>query len=201
VALGRLYDLDELPQRGLAVAHAWARGDLRLTWERLGRTLYREDRARLDVLVGGRWKVGAGVGADRLRLGDTPAGQAVSVDLRLRGRLAGTVTVEAWWPLAAPPAWYGTSGSRRWLRVSGHRDRVVWAVALDGAAGTPAVQGEVMLLLAPMVAVGLRLDPRSGAAGLASGWRAGRLMLRTSHLVHPDLGVWHRWSIGLGGGW
>jgi hypothetical protein len=51
-----------------------------------------------------------------------------------------------------------------------------------------------------MASLGLRIEPWSRAVGMVTGWRVGSLLLRTSHLLHPDLGTTHRWGLDLGGG-
>ena len=56
----------------------------------------------------------------------------------------------------------------------------------------------LLLRLAPAAALGLRLDAWSQAAGLSTAWRLRSVVLRSSHLVHPDLGTTHRWGLDVG---
>jgi len=201
VAQGRLYDLAELPQLGIAAGYGGSNLQCRVAWERLGRSLYREDQARLEVLVGPTWRVGFGAGVDQLDLGEPELRRAFSLELRIRGALPNGLSIDVWWPLTEAPTWYGRQGLRRWLRLDGGGKAGVWSAAVDVTSeGTPTVQGEAMLRLAAAGALGLRFEPWSGAAGFTMAWRLGPVLWRSSHLVHPDLGTSHRWSFDLGGG-
>lgn len=200
VAQGRLFDLAELPQFGIAVGCHWSHIHGRLAWERLGRSLYREDQGRLEVLAGCVWQVGLGAELDQLDLGEDTPRRAFNLDLRIQGTLASGVRIHVWWPLTEGPAWYGRQGLRRWLRLDGGGEGWAWSAAIDRTSeGAPTLQGEAMLRLTNTGALGLRFDPRSGASGLTMAWRLGPVLLRSSHLVHPDLGTSHRWSFYIGG--
>ena len=201
VAQGRLYELAELPQLGIAAGCQWSSLHGRLAWERLGRSLYREDQARLEVLAGRTWRLGIRAGLDRLDLGGHEQRRAFSLDLRIQGSLPGRLRLDVWWPLTEAPIWYGRQGLRRWLRLDGGGEAWAWATTVEvTSAGTPTVQGEAMLRLAAAGALGLRFEPWSGAAGFTMAWRLGPVLWRSSHLVHPDLGTSHRWSFDIGGG-
>jgi hypothetical protein len=201
VTQGRLFELAELPQLGVAVGRRGGMLGWRLRWERLGGRLYQEDQARLELLVGDRWRAGAEVGLDRLALADDPPSLRPAVDLRLVGEPGRGLRLELWWPVTDAPPWYGHEGLRRWLRIAGAGEGWAWAAVVDRrVSGAPTWQAEVMLRLAPAAALGLRCEPWSQAAGFCSAWRLGGLILRTSHLLHPDLGVTHRWGLRLGGG-
>jgi hypothetical protein len=47
-------------------------------------------------------------------------------------------------------------------------------------------------------ALGLRADPATGILGLTLVWLGAGVMIRTSHLAHPDLGLTHRFQVGFG---
>jgi hypothetical protein len=193
---GRLFGLEELPQLGVAAARRWPGLECRLHWERLGDGLYREDQAGLEVLAGRRWRVGGQVGLERIVLAGDPPDRRLAMALRLDLALGRGLRAEAWWPLRDPPPWYGEQGLRRWLRLSGRGEGWVWAAVLDRRGdGTPALQAELMLRLAPIAALGLRIEPWSGAVGTSTAVRLGAIVLRSSHLVHPELGTTHRWGL------
>jgi hypothetical protein len=199
-AQGRLFGLDLLPQTGLAGGWRAGGAALAVAWERLGADLYREDLVRGSVLVGRPWILGAELRWRRLRLAGVPESARTEVVLRAAAPLPADLRLEAWWPLGEAPPWFGRTGLRRWLRLRGPGTQVAWAVVVDRRAdGVPVVQGEVVLA-AGRAALGLRLEPWSGAVGLVTGWRWGPVILRGSHLVHPDLGASHRWGLLLGGG-
>jgi hypothetical protein len=196
VATGRLFGLAELAQWRLdvsAVRGGWRAG---LAWERLGGGLLGEDGVRVHAGFGRGWTVGLEGGADRLVL----AGDDPRLNPALAGRVAGalgaTLRLEVWVHLTEAPPWYGASGLRRLALLSGRHDGWAWAIALDRAGdGRPSLQGDVLTRVVPSVCLGLRVDPWSGALGLSTAWRVPVGWLRTSHLVHPELGTTHRWAL------
>jgi len=201
VGQGRLYELPELPQCGLELGWRASAAGVSASWERLGRDLYREDTWRLAALVGRRVRWGAQVGVARLALGGRARGQSGEATLRLQAELPAGHVLDVWWPLTVAPPWYGSEGLRRWLRLSGAGDGWAWCAALDrSAGGAPIAQGEVLVRLAPIAAFGLRVEPWSGTIGCVTAWRLGGLLLRSSHLVHPDLGTTHRGGL-VAGSW
>ncbi len=199
---GRLFGLEELAQAGLAVGRRGGAWCGVLTWERLGRgNLYREDLLRVGALVGRRWRAGLQIDGRRLSLGGDPAAERVSLALRVSAPLAAGTRLDVWWPLAGAPDWFGRQGSRRWARLSRTTGGSVWTLVVDRRAdGVPLLQGE--LILGPVTGVGLgaRVEPWSGTVGLVTAWRWGGVILRSSHLVHPELGASHRWGLLLLGG-
>jgi len=202
VAQGRLFGLAELPQTGLAVGHRRGAWRASLAWERLGRgDLYREDLLRVGGLVGRRWRVGLQIDGQRLSLGGRLADRRVAVVLRVSAPLAAGTRLDVWWPLGGAPDWFGRRGSRRWARLSRVASGHVWTLVIDRRGdGVPLLQGELILGPVTGVALGGRVEPWSGTVGLVTAWRWGGIILRSSHLVHPELGVSHRWGLLLGGG-
>lgn len=201
LAQGQLHGLPELPQSGLGLARRWSGAAASADWQRLGGDLYREQVWRLGFWVGSNWRMGGRLGWSQLDLAGGPPMSHTEVDLQLQVRLTAGIRLRAWWLLGPLPVWYGESGTRRWLHLEGAGEGWSWAAVVDRAAdGTPSLQGEVMLLLAPAVALGLRSEPATGTVGVVSAWRTAGLLLRTSHALHPDLGFTHRWGLVLGGG-
>lgn len=203
LALGqaRLYGMPELPLRGLAAGWRAPRWRAALAWQRLGADLLGEERARGQFLVGGRQALGVAAGWDALRLADAPAGRrpVFNLELRLAGP-AGTVLAGSL-PLLPAPDWYGRGGARRWWSVAAAAGEAAWCLALDrDARGAPLLEGEGALRVAEGCGLGLRWEPATGALGLTTAWLRGGLLLRSSHLAHPALGVTHRWSLGVGRG-
>jgi hypothetical protein len=161
-----------------------------------GRLFALEELGQLGLVLGRRWPR-ASLRFRWERLGQTL--YRAACDLRLVARPGRRLRVDVWWPVTAPPPWHGDLGLRRWLRVTAGGQGWSWAAVVDRrASGAPLLQGEVLLRLAPAAALGLRVEAWSGAAGLCTAWRWGQLLLRSSHLVHPDLGTTHRWSVGVG---
>jgi hypothetical protein len=201
IGAGRVFGLAELPQwrlDGRLTRASWQAG---LAWERLGSGLLCEDGVRVHARLGRRWAMGLEGGVDRLALaGDEPCTWP-SVAVRVGGSLAPGLRLDVWCHLREAPPWYGVTGLRRLALLTGSGEEWAWGVAVDRAAdGRPSLQSEVLARVAPAVCLGLRVDPWSGALGLSTAWRVRVGWLRTSHLVHPELGTTHRWALVVGAG-
>lgn len=203
VGAGRLFGLAELPQwrcDGQVVGASWRGG---LAWERLGSGLLCEDAVRVHACLGRRWRLGCEVGVDRLVLAAEEPRLWPALAVRAGGALVPGVRLEVWCHLREAPPWYGVNGLRRLALITGGGEGWAWGAAIDRAVdGRPTLQGEVLARVAPVACLGLRVDPWSGALGLSTAWRVRIGWLRTSHLVHPELGVTHRWAlvVSAGGG-
>lgn len=193
---GRLFGLPELPQVGLELTYAAKGGEATVSWQQLGADLYRERIWRVHLRVGANWRIGARCGQSQLDLSGGPARRQFDADLYAQVPLAADASLEVWWPLTPLPVWYGESGLRRWFEVTGRGDHWLWVLATDrNADGKPSAQGEVLLRLGPPAAIGLRCEPASGCVGLCTAWSAAGVVLRSSHVLHPDLGLTHRWGL------
>ena len=197
--IAQLYGMPELPLRALVAGWAAWRCAWAASWQRLGADALREDRLRLRVMRGDRRRFGLALGLDRLRLAGRELEREASLGAEVVWPCPAGIAVRLNWPLAATAGWVRQSEWRRWLGVSGGGRRSLWAVAIDRArSGEPAVQLEAAIRLAPGCAAGLRSEPSTGSVGLNTAWSWRGALLRTSHLVHPDLGLTHRWSLTLG---
>ncbi len=207
VAIGRmnLFGMSELPTRRLAAGLRGRWLSYGAAWQRLGAALYNENSVRVRCLVDGRRVLGGGVvaGWDDVALA---AGRR-----RRRLAVAGLLCIDAGertrleivGHLLDVPSWHGSRSWRRWLRIEHRTAGVVGALALDRRGnGAPAAQLELQVRLVAGAetgaGVGLRLEPACGAAGFTTAWRRRAWLIRSSHLVHPDLGVTHRWSLTAG---
>ncbi len=197
----RLYGMPELPLRALAVGWRAPRWRAALAWQRLGAELLGEERIRGQFLIGRRQAFGLAAGWDALRLADAPPCRqpVLSLELRVAGpagiRLTGSL------PLLPAPVWYGRGGVRRWWSLAAANGDAAWCLALDrDARGAPLLEGEGAVRVADRCGLGLRWEPATGALGLTTAWLWRGLLLRSSHLAHPVLGVTHRWSLGAGRG-
>lgn len=196
---GHLFGLCELPQYRLEGRLDHARWSAGAAWERLGSGPYREDSVRLQAGLGRGWRLGIEGGADRLLIGEEDSRVCPALAVRTTTGRSGSLRLDVWWHLAAAPPWYGAGGVRRLARLTGRGHDWAWAVAIDRAAdGRPSVQADILARVAPGACLGLRADPWSGAVGLSTAWWVKVGWLRTSHLVHPDLGTTHRWALVLG---
>lgn len=199
VGQAHLFGLSELSLARLAVGGGWRKLGVGLAWQRLGEGLFREDRLRVLVSVGTRWRVLVQPGWDRLLLADEPPWNIPTLDLGLAFPLVGRVNVQVVVPLRGPPPWHGERSQRRWLLITGGRPGLCGALAIDrGGTGQPSLQLALLGRAAPVVALGLRSEPATGSLGLTTVWRRRGWLLRSSHLAHPDLGITHRWSLTWG---
>lgn len=195
----RLFGIPELPL--LAVGGGWSLGPLQgsVVWQRIGSTLVHEDCARIAVTRCFGWQPTLRIGWDRLTFGDGERyGQPyLGIGVTIPGPAGVRLRLEP--HLTAPPPWYSRSGGRRWLLLTGGRPHLVWAAAIDltPAAG-PVVQLDLTGRVTARLAFGLRAEPATGVAGATIAWYRGTWILRTSHLMHPELGLTHRWYLAVG---
>jgi hypothetical protein len=207
---GQLFGLPELNQRSLRVDWRGRPGgvptSLQGRWSRLGGDLYSETLGSGQIMLGQR--PGIGLAMEHTLM--TIAGEAVPpvprLDLMLgfqwEGEMAGQFWLRVAHPLPGKSRDQGTALRRRdFLAVGwqngGHALVVQWDQ--DGR-GRPLLGGDLLWRAGPGVGLGLRWDPTTGALGPGLQILRKGLLLRTSHLVHPWLGVSHRFSLGLGGG-
>jgi hypothetical protein len=185
----------------LAVSAGFAGAHLTFTgaWQRLGRGVFAEDTWHIEVAVRSRWRPRLRWGRRRLAIGETSSVEQSELQPGLSFPLSSNLVLDLDVPLLAAPVWFGEGGLRRWLRLRGHSASGLWAVALDrGGDGTPRIQLEVSVVAGSTGCFGLRAEPASGAFGLVTAFHRGAWMIRTSHLVHPELGPTHRWSFAAG---
>ncbi len=199
LSLAQLYGMPELPLRAVAAGWGFAGLGWSASWQRLGADALREDRLRWRILRGGERRAGLTLGLDRLLLGGRQVRRQASLAAEVVWPLPGGMQGRLSWPLVTPSAWDRERGWRRWLTLCGGGGRALWAAGIDRAlTGEPCLQVEAALRLAAGCGVGARAEPATGTLGLNTGWIWRGVLLRTSHLVHPELGVTHRWSLTLG---
>lgn len=195
---GSLYNLPELPQLGLLASLRHGRVGLLAAWERLGADLYREDVATGRLSYGDSWRWGLCVELARLDLAGDAVRRHLLLATCLQLPLTSGIELTIDWPWAGPPPWYGDRGLGRWVALTGRVTAAAWTLAWHRRGdGTPMLQVEALFSLAPGVAWGVRWDAASGSAGLCTAWKRAGLVLRSSHLAHDDLGITHRWSLGV----
>lgn len=205
---GRLYGLPELPLSSLRVATgrrgAVATWGVEAAWQRLGRDLLQVDQ--LEVTAGrvGRWRCRGRALVERRLLAGVPAEDRRRIEALL-----------GWgWSTPAGSAGYCDlhlalhDGMDRDPRHVVPRIRIVLELGPAGCAlawdrrgdGTPLLGVEFTVELSRTAAVAWRYDGGSRSLGWGLVLRRGSLLVRTSHLVHPELGASHRWQVAAGGG-
>jgi len=207
--LARLHGLADLPLRRLAAGGRAAAWSGALSWQRLGGELWCEDQVDLRVDRDAWGAAGSSLGlaaAIRPWCGlslrwrrPSYAASATAASLEaapraglVRGRFAGAVQAVPFVLQRGPEA----AGPRPWLSASWHDEG--WNAAVDlqrDDRGAVSWRAGAELRLGTVFGWGLIADGESGAAGLTTAWRRGRLLVRTSHLAHPALGMTHRWDL------
>lgn len=197
---GRPYDIPDLDQLGLS-ARVWRpHWEGSGSWERLqGGSLYTEDQVGGWFLAGAAIRGGLEVRWRRIVLGTVPVEPAFGVAALVDWVGSAGVQVRCWIPVVEPEARWATAGPRRWARCERIDDNLAWVLAIDRRPdGGPLVQVEVNARVASIAALGLRFDGGTGTLGFCTIWRVRSVVMRSSHLVHPQLGPTHRWSVILG---
>lgn len=204
----RLYGLPELPLRRWAVGGPLPATRGKLAWtvdhQMLGGGLIDERASELRLIFTGVLRVGLAAQRVEMAIDGRPEAAYRGAALLL-GR-DGSSGVGNWRfdlraPLDSGAAWSGPNDRRPFARgaLLGREAHV--AVALEVSRrgdGSFAAGAEASLALGPRLAVGVRADPPTGAVGPVSVWRTGLLLIRTSHLAHPELGTTHRCELVFG---
>jgi hypothetical protein len=207
VGQARMWGLAELPVReldaglGLPVAGGWAR--VGAGWQRTGTGAFQVDRTVAWAGWDGSW--GLRLVASRKSVRGDPGTAAARAQWHLDGGPAlrvgrrGLLRLRAFVALsAAPPASRDLVPlGRLILRHAGAAIGLAW----DRRPGDdPVFGGELCLAVSRTVAMGVRFDGASRSLGPELAVRVGAGLLRTSHVVHPVLGVTHRVQLAVGAG-
>ena len=97
------------------------------------------------------------------------------------------------------PDWHGRGGRRTLAEIKLFYIGSGVAVRIDQRSdGAPILSLEVMGRLTPRLGLGVRADPETGSLGGNLVVRIGGLWFHTSHIVHPALGLTHRFHLGVG---
>ncbi|MCP4571849.1 MAG: hypothetical protein GY838_05805 [bacterium] len=205
---GRLFGMPELPLSALRLtagrrgqSSAWS---LAAGWQRLGREVLQVDHLAVSAGRDGRWRCRVrGVSERRTLAGSaTPARRRVEAVLGCEWRAPAGFSGRGDLHLALVD---GMAGDPRHvaplmllvLRLPPVSCALAWDRRGDG---TPLLGLEVVVELSPAAAFSWRYDGGSRSLGWGLVLRRGPLLVRSSHLVHPDLGATHRWQVAAGRG-
>ena len=202
----RLFSLPELEQTNLrAIIQATFLGRRLLLegdWQQLGTGIFQEDKTWVTVRLGSRPAIGLKISRNRIRLAGEEVAQRIRVKLDLdylvRMETETILRCRAVLPLDSPESTLDHDSRQDLLTITLLRSRTALAMGLDRRfEGTPVVGFDFFWVLGGGVGFSLRVDPVTSSLGPGIHIRRGPLLLRTSHLVHPDLGQTHRFSISL----
>ncbi len=204
---GQLYSMEELPLKLVECGIVQKGGPvpwyLGCSWERLGNELMVEETSVLRFRLGHNPQAGIRVRARRwIVLGEQ---LDTSLESDLEGRfsftlgagLTGNVAVRL--HPGSLPDWHGRGGRRTLAEIKLFYTGSGVAVRIDQRSdGAPILSLELMGRLSARLGLGVRADPETGSLGGHLVMRVGGLWLNTSHLVHPALGLTHRFHLGVG---
>lgn len=204
---GALFSLGDLPLKSLegGVIHRgrpwpWSVAG---SWERLGERLMVEETGTVGLYLGHNPQLGFRMRARRWSV------EGEKVDAGLESALVGRMRVGMGAGLTGDLAiWLHPGPVVRWHRERGRRILAEFkffypasglALRLEQRGdGVPVLSLEIMVRLASGLGLGFRADPETGSLGGSLVTNIGGPWLRTSHLVHPVLGVTHRFHLGAG---
>jgi len=203
---GRLFEISELEQSYLAIESQFLWGVLPIRimaqWEKTGSGIFVANRMGGGILLGKKPAWGFSAQTRRQILAGQP--EVPVWDAGLIGEIPfnwGSLTGEFHfkWPLkTGTSAGYGTRRQNIGLLILKHGDLAAAVVVDRHFDGTPRAGFQVVAALDRGVGLELRVDPSTGSIGPGITLARGALMARTSHLMHPHLGVTHRLMLVVG---
>lgn len=204
---GTLFSMKDLPLKSLegGIIHRGRKWPWSVagSWERLGDRLMVEETGIIGLRLGHNPQIGFRLRARRWLV----EGQKVDAGLEsalegrlnfpLTERLTGSLTL--WMHPSPPVRWHRRRGRRALAEIKFFHPGSGLAVRVEqGGDGSPVLSVEIMGRLAAGLGLGFRADPETGSLGGSLVAKIGGPWLRTSHLVHPALGVTHRFHLGAG---
>jgi hypothetical protein len=203
VTSGRLWNLPELPLTGVdgrvGVGRRWYVAG---RWLRIGNGLFQADAVTVEAGRGGRRRLAVRATREHQDLGGQRTPSRHALHLVVGATVAGPGRSAVHLDLAVPLEEETEPDDRRLdpvARLSTATGPVAVVLAWDRRAdGTPLLGAECMVSLGGRASVMMRVDGNSGAFGPGIAVAQGDLLVRTSHVMHPALGVTHRLQIAVG---
>lgn len=204
---GVLFSVGDLPQQSVegGLVH---RGEkwpwsLAFSWDRLGDFLMVEETGILGLRLGLNPQIGIRVRARRWLVENQKIDSGLEIALqgrlcfRMSENLQGDLAI--WLHPTEPVSWHRDRGRRTLAEFKIFHLGNGLAFRLEQRAdGAPVLSLEYLVRLTMGLGVGFRVDPETGSLGGSLAARIRGPWLRTSHLVHPALGVTHRFGLGVG---
>lgn len=203
---GRLFDMPELNQQFLAMEGRFSSGVFLLRmaglWERTGTQLFVEDHLGGKICLGNSPSWGLSANWSRQTLGGMEEDPVLELGLLWEvrfhlGDFNGSFELD--WPLNTEGESPGDGRRRNIGKFSLASPNFATAIVIDRqASGVPKPGLHFLVPLDAGVGLELRADPATGSLGPGLSLVRGKLMMRTSHVVHPHLGITHRWLLVVG---
>jgi len=203
---GRLFEMPELNQRFLSIEGDITRKILALRlavlWERTGSELFVEDHLGGRILAGESPSWGIAAAWKRQIIGNLPQKSLLEWDLLWElgfglGEIKGRLNLR--WPLKVSQEQPGGRRRRNLLNITMVKKELAGALVVDRHDdGTPRAGFHLLLVLDRGIGLEFRADPATGSLGPGLSLVRGGFLLRTSHVIHPHLGVTHRLLLVVG---
>ena len=201
--LGRLYGMPDLPMNALTVGVDSRGFEFGVQWSRTGSEIWAE--TRLEAWLGRGGGSGPMLVFDRLGCGTSvvpPAeGMMNRSDLALRLRYRLRPGLRGWIQLDLSDSRprLRPRPRRRWCQIEFARGALSGALGLwrrEGQPPTLALAGHYRLV--DGFTAGLCAEPAVSTIGMLFSCAWGGTLLRGSHILHPALGITHRWEVVFG---
>ncbi len=203
---GRLFEMSDLEQRFLAFEGRLSGEKIIMEggalWERTGSDLFKEDQWDCWVLFGENPSWGMAAHHWHQTLGGVSEPPLLEGGLLWElvfqwGEINGRFHLE--WPLGVASQILGGRRRRNLLNLTLANKVLAASLVLDRQDdGTPRPGFHFLLALDQGIGVEFRVDPSTGSLGPGLAFARRKLMVRTSHIIHPHLGVTHRLMLVMG---
>ncbi len=192
ISTSSLYQMPELPMQSILSGWSSEKWHMAIKWHKLGGDVYREDSLFMDMLFGGSLKFGIKVVRESQQFLDEPRWNTL-YSFVTRYDFLESMTLKTVIPVSG--TMLPTRDYEQLLLIFRSED-VSFALGIDNTeSGEKSVRLGLDWLLHYMFWVGAIVDTGSSSTGLTTTTKIGKILTRSSHLVHPELGMTHRWQI------
>jgi len=203
----QLFGMPELPVTSLGLGaklsrgkSSWVVGGL---WQRTGRGVFQSDIQSLTFGWEKQWQANFNLERNSWTIANRSMPSRVGLMLMLKPPLKNngkwTVGSEIRIPIWASSDWRNHEMRQGRFKVSLFRDNMVLVGSFEKKADFGWALGlEVAVALVSGVGITSRFDPDTGSLGPGTIWILRKLLLKTSHVIHPDLGLTHRVTLTTG---
>jgi len=192
ISMSSLYQMPELPMQSILSGWSSDKCHMAIRWHKLGGDVYREDSLSVDMLFGGRLMFGINVERESQQFSDEPRWNTLH-SFVTRYDFRESMTIKSTIPVSG--AMLTTRDYEQLLLILRGED-VLFALGIDNTdSSEKSVRLGLDWLLHHKFWIGAIVDVGSSSTGLTTTIKTGKLLTRSSHLVHPELGMTHRWQL------